>query len=192
MDKLTPWVADGELGGVLLARARGAIARELGTIARFVPDHPALSERGATFVTLTCAGRLRGCIGTLEAVRSLRDDVEHNAVMAAFRDPRFLPLSQDEFDDVNVEVSLLGRPEAMRFGGEADALAQLRPGVDGVIFFSKGRQATFLPQVWESLPDPQQFMGHLKRKAGLPADYWGPDVELARYQVCKFKESKGD
>ena len=112
--------------------------------------------------------------------------------MAAFRDPRFMPLSQDEFDGVHVEVSLLGKPEAMRFSDEADALAQLRPGIDGVILFGNGRQATFLPQVWESLPDPQEFIGHLKRKAGLPVDYWGPDVELARYQVRKFSESKGD
>jgi AmmeMemoRadiSam system protein A len=178
-----------EIGAVLLARARAAIARELGRETGPLPDHPGLSDMGASFVTLTEAGQLRGCIGTLSAVRALRDDVDRNAVNAAFRDPRFMPLSSDELDTVHVEVSVLSEPEFMQFTSEADALAQLRPGVDGVIFSSGCRQATFLPQVWESLPEVHDFMAHLKRKAGLPSDFWGPDVTLARYQVRKFKES---
>jgi len=188
----SPSAADREIGAILLARARTAIARELGGETGPLPDHPALSEKGASFVTLTEGGQLRGCIGTLSAVRALREDVDHNAVNAAFRDPRFRPLSREELDAVEVEISVLSEPEFMQFTSEADALAQLRPGVDGVIFSSGCRQATFLPQVWETLPDVHDFMAHLKRKAGLPADFWGPDVMLARYQVRKFKESEAD
>ena len=187
-----PAERDRAIGAVLLARARAAIARELGCETGPVPDHPDLADGGASFVTLTEAGQLRGCIGTLSAVRALRDDVDRNAVNAAFRDPRFMPLGRDELAAVDVEVSVLSEPEFMQFTSEADALAQLRPGIDGVIFSSGCRQSTFLPQVWEMLPDVRDFMGHLKRKAGLPADFWGPDVMLARYQVLKFKESEAE
>ena len=192
MDDAARGNADAELGSVLLGRARAAIARELGQQMTAVPDHPALSSQGASFVTLTLGGQLRGCIGSLSAVRPLREDVDRNAVNAGFRDPRFPPLSRDELDQVRVEVSVLSEPEPMQFSSEADALAQLRPGIDGVIFASGWHQATFLPQVWESLPDVHEFMAHLKRKAGLPADHWGADVRLARYQVRKFKEAEGN
>ncbi len=191
MDRQTDNDAADEIGAVLLARARAAIARQLGCPCEAAPDHPSLAEPGASFVTLTRDGRLRGCIGTLSARRALRDDVDHNAVAAAVRDPRFPPLSRDEFAGTQVEVSVLSEPEFMSFRDEADALSQLRPGIDGVILSSGCRQATFLPQVWESLPDRRDFITQLKRKAGLRDDAWSPNVMLARYQVRKYKETAG-
>jgi AmmeMemoRadiSam system protein A len=176
------------LGPALLAQARHAIATALEQPVEGTIEHPQLSERGASFVTLTLDGALRGCIGSLNAHRALGDDVRSNAVAAALSDPRFAPLSTDEFGQVQVEVSLLTTPEFMEFRDEADALAQLVPGRDGVIFFNGCQKATFLPQVWEQLPDRHQFMAALKQKARLPLDFWGPNVMLARYQVRKWKE----
>ncbi|HOX60168.1 MAG TPA: AmmeMemoRadiSam system protein A, partial [Verrucomicrobiota bacterium] len=138
---------------------------------------------------LTQRGELRGCIGSLEAWRALGQDVQENARAAAFRDPRFAPLSEDELPITRVEVSLLTTPEPMSFRDEADALAQLRPNMDGIIFTAGSRRATFLPQVWEQLSEPADFMARLKQKAGLPAGYWGPDVRLERYTVRKWKEA---
>lgn len=177
-----------ELGKTLLVLARNAIAARFGEAPRPTTDLPALHQPGASFVTLTLHGQLRGCIGSLEAWRPLGRDVEENACSAAFRDPRFTPLSAGELPLVGVEVSLLTAPQAMSFANEADALAQLRPGADGVILSAGGHRATFLPQVWEQLPEPVAFMRHLKEKAGLPARYWGSDVRLERYQVRKWKE----
>jgi len=178
------------LGPALLVRARNAIAARLQQPTQAEPDHPALNRPGATFVTLTQNdGDLRGCIGSLEAHRSLDDDVRANAVAAAFRDPRFPPLTLAELPHTRVEVSLLTAPQAMHFTSEADALRQLRPHVDGVILIAGQRRSTFLPQVWEQLPEPRLFMAHLKQKAGLPADYWSSDVQLQRYEVRKWKEA---
>ena len=177
------------LGLALLAIARNAIEKHFGRSTRTVIPHPALANPAATFVTLTQDGDLRGCIGSLEAHRPLAQDVAENAVAAAFRDPRFAPLSEDELDRTRVEVSLLEAPEAIDFKDEADALAQLRPGLDGLILTHGNRCATFLPQVWESLPQPQRFMSQLKLKAGLPAYFWDDDIGLARYGVQKWKET---
>lgn len=177
-----------ELGTALLQLARGAIGGHFGIPPAEVPNLPALREPGATFVTLMQGKQLRGCIGSLAACQPLADNVRDNACSAAFRDPRFAPLSNREWAETRVEVSLLTKPEPMQFKDEADALAQLRPGVDGVVFSACGRRSTFLPQVWEQLPEPAEFMTHLKMKAGLPADYWGDDVELERYEVRKWKE----
>ena len=177
------------LGLALLAIARNAIEKQFGRSARTVIPHPALANPAATFVTLTQNGNLRGCIGSLEAHRPLAQDVAENAVAAAFRDPRFAPLGEDELDCTRVEVSLLETPEAMDFKDEADALAQLRPGLDGLILTHGSRRATFLPQVWESLQEPQRFMSQLKLKAGLPAYFWDDDISLARYGVQKWKET---
>ncbi len=181
-----------ELGQVLLRIARQAIGEELGVKISAVPAAalalPDMQQPGATFVTLTLDGELRGCIGTLQAHRPLIDDVRANALAAAFLDPRFMPLTREEFDLVRVEVSLLAPPTPMAFVSEADALAQLRPNIDGVILESGWHRATFLPQVWESLPAPQQFMAQLKRKAGLPADDWNADIQISRYEVQKWKE----
>jgi AmmeMemoRadiSam system protein B/AmmeMemoRadiSam system protein A len=177
------------LGPALLVRARNAIATRLKQPTQTETDHPALARPGATFVTLTQNGDLRGCIGSLEAHRVLDQDVRANAVAAAFSDPRFPPLTLAELPHTRVEVSLLTAPQPMSFSSEADALRQLRPHVDGVIFIAGQRRSTFLPQVWEQLPEPRLFMAHLKQKAGLPADWWSSEVELQRYEVQKWKEA---
>jgi hypothetical protein len=179
---------DEEKGSTLLKLARAGIAQQFGQAAPLPADAPWLAEHGACFVTLTRQGELRGCIGTLEAHRPLGVDVRENAVAAAFRDPRFAPLSQLEFDDIRVEVSLLSPTEAMVVVSEDHALASLRPGVDGVVFEYRHYRSTFLPQVWEQLPDPAEFLAYLKRKAGLPADFWAEEVRLSRYTVSKWKE----
>jgi len=178
-----------ERGPVLLAIARAAIASALGKPLRADESAAWLQEPGATFVTLTQDGELRGCIGSLEAHRTLLDDVKANALNAAFRDSRFAPLSVEELDTTQVEVSLLSPCAPMCFTCEQDALAQLRPNVDGVVFEYGHCRSTFLPQVWESLPDPAQFMAHLKYKAGLAPDFWADGVKLSCYTVCKWKES---
>ncbi len=177
-----------ELGEALLGIARGAIGSHFGLAAEPVPELPELREPGASFVTLTERGELRGCIGSLQAQRPLREDVRRNALAAAFHDPRFPPLERRELDAIRVEVSLLEPPVALPVRDEADALAQLRPGIDGVVFSYRSARATFLPQVWESLPEPREFLAQLKRKAGLPADFWSDEVRLARYRVTKWKE----
>jgi AmmeMemoRadiSam system protein A len=179
-----------ELGEALLRIARDAIAARFDVAPRGTPENPALDDRGASFVTLTRAGELRGCIGTLEAYRPLREDVYENALAAAFRDSRFNPLTREELPRTRVEVSLLTPPEPFPFRDEADALARLRPGVDGVVLTFEFHRATFLPQVWESLPDPHRFLAELKRKAGLPADFWDDRLNLSRYGVTKWKEAE--
>jgi len=178
-----------QLGAVLLKLARDAIGRQFGLPSSPPERLPELHEPGAVFVTLKCDGALRGCIGSLEAYRPLLEDVCEHAVDAAFRDPRFPPLSRAEFDRLDIEVSLLSPPQPLAFASEAEALDKLRPGLDGVIFSAMGRRSTFLPQVWEDLPEPEVFLAHLKRKAGLPADYWSADVRLEVYQVRKWKEA---
>lgn len=175
-------------GHILTQLARASIARALGEPVEAPPHPDWLDAPGAAFVTLTREGELRGCIGSLEARRSLAEDVEENARLAAFADPRFPPLSREEFADTRVEVSVLSPAEPLAFSDEADALRRLRPGVDGVILEYGRHRATFLPQVWRQLPDPRDFLAHLKRKAGLPADFWHPDIRLYRYTVEKYEE----
>jgi AmmeMemoRadiSam system protein A len=190
---------DPELGRSLVTLARLAIGTELGEVrgigsdrsgsASAEPGHPALEAPGATFVTLFKHGLLRGCIGTLEARRPLGVDVRANAVAAAFDDPRFPRLATEEFIDTSVEVSLLSAPEPVMADGEQALLAQLRPGVDGVVLEIAGRRATFLPQVWDTLREPTEFLAELKRKAGLPIDFWSAAVHISRYRVTKWRES---
>lgn len=176
-------------GDILLPIARAAIAKTLGVPYRETDESaPWLAEDGACFVTLTQQGELRGCIGTLEAHRPLLHDVKANAVAAALHDPRFPALIEGELKHTAVEVSLLTPPEAMKFRDEKDALVQLRPEIDGVIFQFAHYRSTFLPQVWEQLPSPRAFMAHLKNKAGLPVDFWSPEIKLFRYTVEKWKE----
>jgi AmmeMemoRadiSam system protein A len=179
---------DTERGKILLAIARAAISCALNIPKAADETAPWLTGQGACFVTLTQHGTLRGCIGSLQVHRSLLDDVKHNAVSAALNDSRFNPLSAAELDITNIEISLLSLPQAMTFNDEADALTQLRPHVDGVVFEYRNHRSTFLPQVWEQLPQPQKFMAHLKYKAGLPVDFWSPEVKLSRYTVEKVKE----
>ena len=175
-------------GAILLPIARAAIAEALGRQSQATEDADWLREPGATFVTLKQGEQLRGCIGTLKAHRPLLDDVKANAQAAAFRDPRFKPLSPDELDATRVEVSLLSPVEPISFENERDALSQMRPGIDGIIFQYGYHQSTFLPQVWEDLADAADFLAHLKHKAGLPPDFWDPDVKLGRYTVSKWSE----
>ena len=175
-------------GQVLLPIARAAISTALKQPMVAPEDAPWLQQNGACFVTLTQQGQLRGCIGSLEARRSLLADVKANALAAALQDPRFAPLRLTELARTRVEVSLLSPMQAMQFDGQADALAQLRPGIDGVVFQFGQRRSTFLPQVWEQLPSVTEFMAHLKLKAGLPADFWAQGVLLQRYTVDKWQE----
>ncbi len=188
-------------GGVrLLALARAAIGQALGLGAAAAlsrepanaPEEAWLEHEAAVFVTLTRNGALRGCIGTLQARRPLREDLAANAVAAALRDPRFPPLSVAELSQVRLEVSLLSDPVPISFASQADALRQLVPHVDGVILASASRRATFLPQVWAQLPEPAAFLAQLKTKAGLAPDFWASHgneaVRLWRYRVSKFAE----
>ncbi len=180
-----------ERGATLLAIARGAIAGELGEARPAYPHDPWLEEPGASFVTLNCGGRLRGCIGSLFAEQALRIDVEENARAAAFRDPRFAPLAHREYPQLGVEVSLLSPLVAIDVGSESQLLAQLRPNIDGVLLEYGRQRSTFLPQVWEQLPEPRAFLEHLKIKAGLPADFWAHDIRVSRYTVSKWRELEG-
>ncbi len=175
-------------GPILLTLARAAITNALSGAAQADASAAWLQEPGACFVTLTQQGQLRGCIGSLEARRSLLSDVRANAVAAAMQDPRFAPLTAAELAHTRIEVSVLSPMTAMTFTDEADALTQLRPGVDGVVFSYRGRRSTFLPQVWEQLPDAVSFLTHLKQKASLAPDFWAPGVQLQRYTVTKFSE----
>ena len=141
----------------------------------------ALTEDRATFVTLERHGQLRGCIGLLQAIRPLVEDVAENAFAAAFRDPRFPALRESEMSDLELHISILSPPETLTFSSEADLLSQVRPGVDGLILQDQGHRGTFLPSVWKQLPDKVQFLQQLKQKAGLPKNYWSETIEVARY-----------
>jgi AmmeMemoRadiSam system protein A len=137
----------------------------------------------ASFVTLELEGTLRGCMGGLEPTRPLVRDVAEHAFAAAFRDPRFPPLAEAERARVDLKLSILSPLEALSFASEQDLLSQLRPGVDGVLLEAGRQRGTFLPAVWEQLPDPREFLRHLKRKAGLGPDFWSADVAVHRYTV---------
>lgn len=145
-----------------------------------------LAEKRATFVTLKAAGVLRGCIGTLHAHTSLCADVTGNAWAAASRDPRFRPVTTAELSGLEIQISILGIPEPMTFDSEQDLASQLRPGIDGLILRDRSATGTFLPAVWESLSEPGSFLQHLKRKAGLEADYWSATIEISRYTTESF------
>jgi AmmeMemoRadiSam system protein A len=183
-------VPDRELGQALLTIARDAIGAELGLARRDGARHPALGAPAATFVTLRQDAELRGCIGSLEARRALGADVRANAVAAAFRDPRFPPLAVDEFRRISVEVSLLSAHEPIVFDDEEHLFRQLRPGIDGVVLQYGRHRATFLPQVWESLPEPRAFVAALKHKAGLAASLRTTAFSVARYTVDKWAEGE--
>jgi len=145
-----------------------------------------LREPRACFVTLEINGGLRGCIGSLQAYRPLLVDVAENAYAAAFSDPRFPPLRQDEYAGLHLDISVLQPAEPMEVRDEAELLEQLRPGLDGLILEEGGHRATFLPSVWEQLPTPGEFLAHLKRKAGLPSHYWSAGLSFSRYTTEAF------
>ena len=180
-----------EHGKVLLQLARASIGARLGV-------NPDPDSRGdlwlrvarATFVTLQKAGELRGCIGSLEASRPLAEDVLANARAAAFRDPRFAPLATGEFESTDIEVSLLTTPKRVPFKDDDDLMRRLRPGKDGVILEHEGRRATFLPQVWESLPDPERFLAQLKQKAGFAPGVRLANCKVLRYAALKWREAE--
>jgi len=176
---------------VLLPLARTAIANQLGLSWQGSETPQWLQQYGACFITLTRDTKLRGCVGTLRPHRALAEDVKANAVAAAFRDPRFPPVAAGEFPVVALEISVLSAVEPMRFDDEADALRQLRRGIDGLVFEYGYHTSTFLPQVWEDFKEPTEFVAHLKYKAGLPPDFWDKDVRLSRYTVFKWRENEG-
>jgi AmmeMemoRadiSam system protein A len=150
---------------------------------------PHLREQGASFVTLTIDGDLRGCIGALEAYQPLVDDVREHAVAAALEDPRFPPVDQTELSKIKLEVSRLTAPHLLEYSNSADLISKLRPHVDGVILKSEFRRATFLPQVWEKIPDPQEFLDHLCAKMGAKPNLWrNTKLQVYVYQVEEFHE----
>jgi len=179
-----------DAGVMLLAIARAAIGHRLGVQSE--PPRadrvPWLARPGASFVTLMLEAKLRGCIGSLAATRALGEDVAENALGAALRDPRFSPVSAAEWPRCLVEVSVLSPAKPLRFDDEAELLAQIRAGEDGVILEHEGRRATFLPQVWESLPQKPRFLEELMRKAGVPAGTRFARCKLWRYRVVKWKQ----
>jgi uncharacterized protein len=176
----------------LLELARRSIERGLreGRALQIDPsDYPVvLAEQRAAFVTLKEGGALRGCIGHLEAIQPLVLDVTENAFAAAFRDPRFPPLTDAELAALRIEISVLSPALPLSFASEEDVLAIIEPGVDGLILEDGTARGTFLPSVWESLPDPRDFLRHLKQKAGLGANHWSDSIQISRYRTESFSE----
>ena len=141
----------------------------------------ALRVLRSSFVTIHVRAALHGCIGSLEPERPLVADVVKNAYAAAFRDPRFSGLTPQEYEFLDVHISVLSVPQPMEFESEEDLLRQLRPGIDGLVLTERRHCGTFLPAVWESLADPREFLRNLKHKAGLPQDYWSDAIRIQRY-----------
>jgi AmmeMemoRadiSam system protein A len=176
----------------LLGLARASVEHGL-TYGRPLEADPSRFSAGlraarAAFVTLKTHGELRGCIGHLEAIQPLVRDVAENAYAAAFRDPRFPPLQRSELDDLRIEISVLSPAEPVTFTSETDLLGRIEPGRDGLILREGAARGTFLPTVWESVPGPRDFLRQLKRKAGLPQDYWSDSLEIWRYRTESFSE----
>ena len=183
-------------GQVLVRLARQTIGERLGRAVEnpVRPEDladPVFQEKRGVFVTLNRRGRLRGCIGSLVGAEPIVEGVRRNAINAAFHDHRFAPLSPEEFDDLRVEVSILTEPRPLEYRDGEDLVEKLRPGIDGVIIRDpRGAGATFLPQVWDQLPNPGAFLGHLCRKAGLPESAWqNGDLAVQTYQVIHFEET---
>jgi uncharacterized protein len=181
-----------EQGKVLLRLARQAIGEQLGIEGGEAPlPDPGLAVEGGTFVTLKIGGALRGCIGNLKADGSVGEGIKRNARNAAFNDSRFAPLTVEELAQVHIDISILSPPQPLDYSDGEDLVAKLQPGKDGVILRLGMNGATFLPQVWEQLPDPQLFLGHLCQKAGLSGTAWRdshPEIEI--YEVQCFEEEK--
>lgn len=147
-----------------------------------------LQENRASFVTLHLQDKLRGCVGVIEAIRPLAEDVACNAFASAFHDDRFPPLAQKEFSDLKIHISILSTPEILKPFSEEALLQTLRMGVDGLILKEGHRKATFLPSVWDQIGSKEEFLTHLKLKAGFPPDYWSKDLEVFRYTTQGFGE----
>lgn len=174
----------------ILGVAKASIESGVKSGKAFVPDihdyPPSLRIPAATFVTLHRDGMLRGCIGTLQAYQSLIKDVAQHAYAAAFQDSRFSPLTEPELEGLDIEVSVLTPAKRISFSSEDDLLQQLQQGEDGIILEYGAHRATFLPQVWDQLPTPHDFLIHLKRKAGLKDDFWDEGVRISRYHSMKI------
>jgi len=187
-----------EQGQRLIKVARRTIAARLGTLEdpeKVVPDRdladPAFREKRGTFVTLKLKGQLRGCMGCLTPSESILEGIQRNAVNSAFNDPRFPALSATELDQANIDISILTEPRELEYTGGEDLLKKLRRNIDGVIIKKGGARATFLPQVWEQLPGPEDFLAHLCRKAGLSPDEWRKgELGVSIYQVQYFNENR--
>ena len=188
-----------EQGAALVALARQTLVRHFGETTASADTQrletrlsdQALQARCGTFVTLKIDNQLRGCIGSLSASAPMTQEVRVNALNAALHDPRFPPLGKKELEAVHIEVSVLSEPVALAYTDAEDLLARLRPGIDGVIIKSGFASATFLPQVWDQLPQPEPFLSHLCVKAGLPADQWRKaDLAVQVYQVQYFEEAR--
>lgn len=150
-------------------------------------DYPShLCTNGASFVTLNLNHQLRGCIGSLNAYQPLVQDIAQHAYDAAFKDPRFSPVTESEASQLDIHISILTPAEPMKFTDEADLLAQIKPGKDGLILESGFHKGTFLPSVWDQLPQPRDFLNHLKQKAGLDSHYWSNDIKISRYRTLSF------
>jgi len=177
----------------LLKLARAAIGEAVGvaqdvSLQDMLEANPWLEEDGAVFVTLTIDGNLRGCIGSLVAHRKLYEDIIYNARSAALNDPRFKPLSKEEFELIKIEVSILSKPEPLIYDNIDSLKARLRVGIDGVVLKSGSNQATFLPQVWEQLPTFELFFSHLCQKAGMQSNCLEHHPDILTYQVKEYKE----
>lgn len=176
-------------GRLLVAIARDSVSHAVLGSPEQTWNVPWLEKPGATFVTIRHHGALRGCLGSLEARLPLIDDVQKNARAAASRDPRFPPLTPDELADTEIEVSLLSPLEWVGVTSEEDAVEKLGQGRDGWVLEYQSHSGTFLPQVWDTLPKPRDFLRRLKEKAGLAPYFWSPEIRLWRYEVKKWRES---
>jgi len=182
-----------EEGRYLLSFARKTIEQKIFNLGAQLElesfDSNTFSEKRGTFVTLTIDGGLRGCIGNIVPQESLLDGVKANAINAAFRDPRFEPLSEKEWEKVKIEISILTDPKPLDYSNRRDLLEKMKPGSDGVILKKGYNKATFLPQVWEQLPEKKEFLTHLCLKAGLDGNEWEKGkLEVSTYQVQAFEE----
>ncbi len=176
-------------GHTLVRIARETVEEALGGPRVSIPGDDWLKQPAATFVTIARNGMLHGCIGSLEPYRPLWKDVQKNALAAAFEDPRASAISREDMADLLFEVSLLSPRTPIEFSGEeSDALQQLRPNTDGVLLTWRQYRGVFLPQVWERMEGPREFLQHLKIKAGLPIHFWAPDVKLERFTVQEWHE----
>ena len=175
-------------GGALLRVALESIGHGLdhGAALGIEPARyaPALRAERASFVTVKVEGALRGCIGQSRPCKPLVADVAKNAYAAAFTDDRFAAITAADVDDIDVKVSVLGDLEPVRFSSEAELLALLRPGIDGVVLECDDQRALFLPDVWETLPEPRDFLAQLKVKAGLEPDHWSSDMAAKRFATA--------
>jgi len=184
-------------GRRLVNIARRTIEARLGILAepdKVVPDRdladPIYQEKRGTFVTLKIRGQLRGCMGCLTPTETILQGIQRNAINAAFNDPRFPQLTSEELEQAEIDISILTNPQKLAYQGGTELLQKLRPKIDGLIIAKGMARATFLPQVWDQLPNPEDFLAHLCRKAGLHPDEWrAGELDVSTYQVQYFNES---